>query len=389
MVPTGSKLLIGGAAVAIIAAVVYGTAQGGSLGTVGLIFAAAALTLLAGINVFTRDADVSAMDTAALTESAAARRTPPGTVWPIAAAVGGVLVVVGIATYPVVLIFGIIALLGAAVEWMIEAWSDRASGDRAYNADVRARIAHPLEFPLLALLGVGILIYSFSRIMLWLSKSSGPALFAIIAALLLAVGFLLAFRPTIRGGAIGVVCSVAALGLVAGGASAALDGQRTIEHHETTSALAEDGKCDESVKTEADEDASQSVAAKASILAEINLDRQGKLTARPAGVHGAQTSLTVTRATTTNVMFHNDNGEPRRLVLDLGTRPEVDESTGDTIPDTSVPNQRCTQIVDSGGSQLLTFSIPVSSAAAEATGQQPYAFVVPGVETANLPVNVP
>lgn len=385
MVPTGSKLLIGGAVVAIIAAVVYGTAQGGSLGTVGLIFAAAALTLVAGINVFTRDADVSAMDTAALTESAAATRTPPGTVWPIVAAVGGVLVVVGVATYPVVLIFGIIALLAAAVEWMIEAWSERASGDRAYNADVRGRIAHPLEFPLLAMLGVGILIYSFSRIMLWLSKSSGPALFAIIAALVLAVGFILAFRPTIRSGAIGVVCSVAALGLVAGGASAALDGQRPIEHHETTGALAEDGKCDVNDHTEADEDASQTVGAKASILAEITLDREGKLTARAAGVDTELSSLTVTRANTTNVLFFNDSGAPRRLVLDLGTQPEVDQSTGDTIPDTSVPNQRCTQIVDSGGKQLLTFSIPVASWAAA----QPYAFVVPGVESAKLPVNVP
>jgi hypothetical protein len=385
MVPNGSKLLIGGAVVAIIAAVVYGTAQGGSLGTVGLIFAAIALTLLAGINVFTRDADVSAMDTAALTDSAAATRTPTGTIWPIVAGVGGVLVVVGLATYPVVLIFGIIALLGAAVEWMIEAWSERASGDVAYNEEVRGRIAHPLEFPLVAAIGVGVLIYSFSRIMLWLSKSSGPALFAIIAALVLAVGFIVAFRPTIRNGAIGVVCSVAALGLVAGGASAALDGQRTIHPHETTGALAQEGKCDVNDETEADENSSQSVAAKANILAEITLDREGQLTARTIGVSGEQTSLTVTRANTTNVMFINESGETRRLVLDLGTQPEVDETTGDTIPDKTIPNQRCTQLVESGGKQLMTFSIPVASWAAS----QPYAFVVPGVETAKIPVSVP
>jgi hypothetical protein len=385
MVPTGSKLLIGGAVVAIIAAVVYGTAQGGSLGTVGLIFAAIALTFLAGINVYTRDADVSAMDTAALTESPAATPTPPGTVFPIVAGVGGVLVVVGLATYPVVLIFGIIALLGAAVEWMIEAWSERASGDLAYNEEVRGRIAHPLEFPLLAAVGVGVLIYSFSRIMLWLSKSSGPALFAIIAALVLAVGFIVAFRPTIRNGAVGVVCSIAALGLVAGGASAALDGQRTIHPHETTGALAQEGKCDVNDETEADENSSQSVAAKANILAEITLDEQGQLTARTIGVAGSQEALTVTRATTTNVIFINESGEPHRLVLDLGTQPEVDEATGDTIPDKTIPNQRCTQIVDSGGKQLLTFSIPVASSVAA----QPYAFVVPGVESAKIPVTVP
>ena len=81
MLPNGSKLLLGGAVLATVAAIVYGITQEGSLGTVGLIFAAAAIAFLAGIVIYIREADVSAMDTAALTESAAAalRRgaTPP------------------------------------------------------------------------------------------------------------------------------------------------------------------------------------------------------------------------------------------------------------------------------------------------------------------------
>jgi hypothetical protein len=385
MITTGSKLLIGAAVAAVIAAVVYGLAEGGSLGTVGLIFAAVALSFLAGINLFTRDADVSALDATALTDSAAATRTPPGNIWPIVAAIGGVLIVVGLVSYPAFVVFGVIALFGAALEWMLAAWSERASGDVVYNEEVRGRLAHPLELPMLALVGVGALIYSFSRIMLWLSKSSGPALFAVIAALVLVVGFIVAFRPSVRSGTIGAVCSIAALGLVAAGASAALDGQRTIEHHETTGALAQDGKCDLNDETEADQNASQSVAAKASIFAEVTLGKDGKLTARTAGVDQPVDTLTVTRANTTNVMFRNESGDTRRLVLDLGTQPKVDEATGDTIPDTSMPNQRCTQLVESGGKQMLTFSIPVPSWAAA----QPYAFVVPDVESAKMPVTVP
>ncbi len=288
MVPTGSKLLIGAAVLATVAAIVYGIAQGGSLGTVGLIFAAACLAGLAGVNIFTRDADVSAMDSAALTESAAARPTPPNSIWPMVGALGGILVVVGLVTYPAVFIFGIIALLGATVEWMIEAWSDRASADLEHNAEVRGRLAHPLELPLLALVGVAILVYSFSRIMLWLSKTEGPALFAIIGALVLVVGFIVAFRPSIRSGAVGAVCSIAALGLIAGGASAALSGEREIEVHETTSALADDGKCDDTAETEADESSSQSVAAKANITAELILHADGTLTAKPLGIPGGQ-----------------------------------------------------------------------------------------------------
>lgn len=385
MFPTGSKLLIGAAALATVAAIVYGTAQGGSLGTVGLIFAAACLAGLAGVNIFTRDGDVSAMDSAALTESAAARPTPPNSIWPMVGALGGILVVVGLVTYPTVFIFGVIALLGATVEWMIEAWSDRASADLEHNAEVRGRIAHPLELPLLALVGVAILVYSFSRIMLWLSKTEGPALFAIIGALVLLVGFIVAFRPSIRNGAVGAVCSIAAVGLIAGGASAALSGEREIEPHETTSAVAADGKCDDSAETEADESSSQSVAAKANITAELTLREDGTLTAKALGITDEQSTLTVTRANPTNIIFHNDSSEPRRLVLDLGTRPVVDEATGDTVPDETQPNQKCTQLADDGGSQFMTFSITVPSWAAD----EPYVFVVPGVDTARVEVVVP
>jgi hypothetical protein len=383
--PTGSKLLIGAAVLATVAAIIYGTAQGGSLGTVGLIFAAACLSGLAGVVVFTRDADVSAMDPSALTESPAALPTPPNSIWPMVGALGGVLVVVGLVTYPPVFIFGIIALLGAAVEWMIEAWSDRASADLQHNAEVRARIAHPLELPLLALVGIAILVYSFSRIMLWLSKTEGPALFAIIGALVLLVGFIVAFRPSIRNGAVGTVCSIAAVGLIAGGASAALSGEREIHPHETTTALAADGKCDDAAETEADEKSSQSVAAKANITAELILRDDGTLMAKALGVTEEQSTLTVTRANPTNVIFRNESSEPRRLVLDLGTRPVVDEATGDTVPDETVPNQKCTQLADDGGSQLMTFSITVPSWAADA----PYAFTVPGVDTAKVEVVVP
>ena len=65
--------------------------------------------------------------------------------------------------------------------------------------------------------------------------------------------------------------------------------------------------------------------------------------------------------------------------------PSVDEDTGDTIPDTEVPAQLCTQLVEDGGSQLLTFSIVTRSALAE-TG---YRFIVPGVDGAEVEVLVP
>ena len=385
MFTTGSKFLVGGAVMAMIAATAYGITQDGALGTIGLISAAIALTFLAGINMYVRDSDVSSMDTTALTQSAAAAPVPGPSGWPIVGALGGVLVVVGLVTYPVVFIFGILALLAAAAEWMVQAWSERASADVVFNDNVRSRIAHPLEFPILAAIGAGILIYSFSRIMLFLSKSSGPAVFAAIAALLLAGGFVIAFRPSLRTGAIGVVCVVAALGLVTGGVSAALEGERELHPHETTGALADDGECETPEETEADEHASQTVAAKANLTAEVILRDDETLVAENLGVTGEQDLVVVTRANPTNVLFRNESSEERRLVLDLGTRSEVDEETGDTLPDTEVPAQICTQLVEEGGSQLLTFSIVTRSVVADA----PFRFFVPGVDGAELEVLVP
>jgi hypothetical protein len=220
--------------------------------------------------------------------------------------------------------------------------------------------------------------------MLFLSKATGPAVFAVVALLILAIGFVIAFVPTIKSGLVAAVAVIGALGLVAGGAAAALEGERELHPHETTSALAEDGECDTPEETEADERASQNVAAKANVTAEVTLRDDDTLDAHNLGVTGTMDKVVVTRANSTNVLFRNESAEERRLVLDLGTEPETDE-TGETIPDTEVPRQLCTQLVEEGGTQLLTFSIPTPTRYATT----PYRFIVPGVDGAEVLVEVP
>ncbi len=84
-------------------------------------------------------------------------------------------------------------MLAAGAEWTAEAWAERASGDAAYNAEVRSRIANPLEFPLAAAIGFGIIVYAFSRIMLWLSKTNTVVFFAVMGVVIITVAFLLAY----------------------------------------------------------------------------------------------------------------------------------------------------------------------------------------------------
>ena len=76
MFTTGSKLIIGSALAATVAAVIYGLTLEGAMGTVGLVAAAVALWFLAGVNAVVRDANVLQTDDASVNASAAAHYRP-------------------------------------------------------------------------------------------------------------------------------------------------------------------------------------------------------------------------------------------------------------------------------------------------------------------------
>ena len=292
MFTTGSKLFLGATVLSIVAAVVVAVCMGGSsawLGVIGLVSAAASFAFLFGVNYYVRDGNVSAMSENAATESPAAQQPAQRSMWPALAAVALGAIAVGAQSKPIVFKAGVVVLLAAAVEWMVQSWSERASADPRYNADVRKRMLHPIEFPVLAAAGLGVVIYSFSRIMLWIDKSGGPVVFVIAGALVLVGGFLLAAKPGLKKGVVTGVCAIALLGLVSTGAVMAIDGQRTIETHPTTNTdngaaclLAEEGP---GTQSEVDHKGSQTVAAKAGIGITVVLE-DGKLTAHELGVDG-------------------------------------------------------------------------------------------------------
>lgn len=381
MFTTGSKFLFGAAVTATVGAVLYGLIVGGALGTVGLAFAAVALAALGGVVLWTRDANVSSMDVDALDQTAAARPAPPASMWPAIGALGLGLVVVGLVTDQMVFVVGVIVMVATTAEWMVQAWSERASADGGYNAGIRGRIAHPLEFPILAAVGTGVVVFSFSRIMLFLSKSGGPVAFGVIAALLLVIGFVFASRPTLRGGTVGAVVAIGVLGLVTGGIASAIGGEREMELHETAAQLAQHAECDTAEHTHADENASQTVAAKANVTGQITLHADDTLTATALGLPDPVDTIVITRNNPTNILFHNESPEARRLVLNAGTRPEDPNDSGSE----AVPVQYCTALVEEGGSQMLTFTIANTSAAVE----EPMTFTVPGVDDAVVKVVVP
>ncbi|MDP9463945.1 MAG: hypothetical protein M3P52_04920 [Actinomycetota bacterium] len=386
MFTTGSKLFLGATVLSTVAAVVFGVSNGGSsgwLGVVGLLSAALAFAFLFGINYYAHDGSVSAMSDNATTESPAAQPPVGRSMWPalLAAAVGAIAV--GAESKPIVFKAGVVLLLAAAVEWMVHGWSERASADPAYNAGLRKRMLQPIEFPVLAASGRAAVIYSFSRIMLWIDKSGGPVVFIIAGALVLVGGFLLASKPSLKKGMVTGVCTIGVLGLVSTGAVMAVDGQRTIEAHPTTSsdngaacALEEEG---EGTQAEIDEKASQAVASKASIGITVVLE-DGKLTAHELGLLGNQNPVTVSRGNVVTVIFKNRDAEKRRLTVNMG---EFEEDSNGT-PVKTRPRV-CTTLVREDGSQFLSFVLPKPSIASAL----PYTFTVPGVEGAEIEIKVP
>jgi hypothetical protein len=382
MFTTGSKLLIGSTVVAVIAAIAYGVTQEGPLGTIGLAAAALALGALAAANIYTRDANVFLDDPYPVETTAAAQQAPRPVVWPLGLAVGAVIVGVGLITHQAVFIVGLIVLLGAGAEWTTTAWAERASADRALNDEVRARVANPLEFPLAGALAIAVIIFSFSRVMLWLSKTNTVIAFGVFGVVLLAFAFFFAYNPRVKSRAVVSVVAVGALGVIAAGAAAGADGPREINEHETTEELAPEGVCDDPEETEGDEKASQRVAATAAVAATVTLNSDETLTVAVNGPapEGA-TALDLPRSNPSNILFRNNTTEPRRLSFDLGSE-EVELDDGEVE---EIAVQLCTSLVEEGGVQNITVTIAQPSFAF-ADG---YRMFVPGVDGAEIELVVP
>jgi hypothetical protein len=382
MFTTGSKLHVGLGVFATLTLVVVGVTTGGDLGrtaVVGLAAALIALALLIVINFSTRDATVDPNDTASVADAAACRRAPSASAWPMVGALGAGLIVVGLVTRPAFFKAGVVVLLATLVEWMVLGWSERASADPAYNASVRKRLLHPIEFPLLGAGMLAVIIYSFSRIMLFVSKSGSPAVFGLLAALVLLAGVLFAYRPNIKQSVAIGVSGIALVGLASTGVVMALDGQRAIDKHPTVTN--DKSVCSSNDHTEVDSRASQAVSMKANIMATIKL-QGGQLVASQIGVAGPLTTITVPRSNSSDFIFENDDPTPVRLVAHLGTYDET--VNGKPV---STAHISCTTLVRQGGQQLITLKFHKSSRAL-ASGDS-FNFAVPGNTSSVITIEVP
>lgn len=376
MFTTGSKMFIGATVLSAVATVVFGMSNGGAtgwMGTIGLVTVLVIFLFLTAINLLTRDGNTPSMEPG-IEHTAPAAQPPVGrSMWPLVAAVGVGGLVIGIVSKPVVFKVAVVVLLAAVIEWMVQSWSERASADAAYNANIRSRILNGLEFPILATIGAAVVVYAFSRVLLTANVDAGRWIFIVIGAAVITGGFLFASgRASKR--TVAAVCALSAVVLFGVGVASALQGQREIHPHPTVDDPNQKALCLEGGEEEVDEHASQDVSLLSNVLADIYLQEDGDLVALIHGQPGVEYhEITVPRSAHFSVIFHNESEHPERLTGRFGSFGEDPELVS------------CTTNVEPGKIAYLGFEIPKTNAASRTDLE----FIVPGVEGATIKIVVP
>ncbi len=377
MFKVGSKLflgLTGFAALTLVAYLIF--VERLALGGVALSVVFAVLVGLSAVIIMINDGDseVQPRDVSLVRAS----------MWPLVTVVGFVLLILGLVVAQVYFIFGIVVVLAALTEWLVQAWSESASDDAAHNESARRRLLHPIEFPVIATLGLGVIIFAFSRIMLAISKSAGAVAFIVLSSLVLLVGAIVALRPALKSALVSGICVAGAVGIVVGGIAGQGAGLRT----ELAEAAAEGHflhrECGEEKSKYFDKKAMKTISLRTNPVASAEL-RGGVLSAIMTGFNEPQKIVSVPRGNPVTFIFRNFDDAERRMVASLGTAMAAGAETSTEKEGHSDSNETCTQLIPQGAEQALTVTYAKPSIAQE----DPLTLTVPGVTGQAIEVVVP
>lgn len=346
MFTIGSKFFFGLAVAALVAAAVYWVdTELEFFGVIVLLSLAAMSAFLGGITIAFRDADLDAPPVEA-TSAADAEGSGRGplvspSMWPVIGAFGAALVVIGLVYDRRWFLGGLVVLVATTLEWMVQAWADRASDDPAYNASIRNRLLHPLEFPVLGALAVGLVIFGFSRVMLAIPTNAAVVVFIGLGALVLVVAAVLSTPRKLSGALLSSVLLVGGVGILTAGVVGASTGERDelLGHEEETGP---------------DKQTSNAVADKSGVVATIVVT--------PAGM--TPVLLNLPRSLPLNILFENDDVVPRQLVIEAGEQPklqpdgqEAKDANGNVIQE---PIEFNTDYIGGGKATVLHVRMPKS-----------------------------
>jgi hypothetical protein len=242
MITTGSKWFFGLGFLSLVLAAAYGWTTGGSgLGPLtvgykgavgdhfgyGILLSGALVSLLFGsVATAARDADAVAVTQVAGTDTVPPVTPAGASYWPPVAAFGAALVVIGLVSEAVLVVCGLIVLGIVLIEWAVQAWADRASGDAETNRRIRNRLMNPIEYPAAGVLALGVLAVAFSRLFLAIPADAAVWVALVAAVVIIGGGFFIASRPRISSNVVVALLVVGALIVIGIGLAGGVAGTR-------------------------------------------------------------------------------------------------------------------------------------------------------------------
>ncbi len=253
----GSKYLFAICGAAFLGAVVYGLVTGGGIvgvlsmgykGGVGehtgyaILLAASFSALFLGIvGVITRDGDAEELASRVGVDHALAVKPPSGlSISAPLAAFGIACLALGLAVSNLFLYLGLVVLVIVGLEWTVQAWSERATGDDEVNDIIRRRIIGPFEVPMLSMLAVVVMAIGVSRVLLAVSEI-GAVVVAVAAAAFIFGAAVLITKAQAPRAVVSAIVTFGAVAVLAGGVVGAAVGERDFHHHEEDEHSEEDG----------------------------------------------------------------------------------------------------------------------------------------------------
>jgi hypothetical protein len=327
MFTTGSKFFFGVSALAAVSAVLHGIVTGDFAGTIVLVTAAIVAAFLGGFVSWMRDGDPRLTEQGVVGVPAAAAVT--GTMWPLVGGFALTMMALGLAYDRRIFGVGVVLLIATIAEWMVQSWADRASADPVYNAKVRGRLAHPVEFPVLGFTIIAAVLFGFSRIMLSLPETGAIILFSVVGVLVLAVAVALARMDTSNHK---VLTGIGTLSVVALAVGAGIGVSRGEYHHEEK------------------EEPNRAVAAKSNTLATVRATEGSMVWEHDDGV---VEEIVVPKGIAASVLFRNDTGKKAKLVVE-----SVVVKTDEAGVTTEVAFPYETEEIEDGKVKYLTFVEP-------------------------------
>ena len=262
MITTGTKWFLGLGFVMYVLAAAYGWTTGGDFfgplsvgyhGAVGdhfgygVLMAAAVLAFWQAFTLTAwRDADPQAQAEVAGVDVVPTSRPAGVSYWPVVAAFGLGLGLIGLVSEPFLVVAGLVVVGIALVEWTVQAWADHATGDPAANRAIRNRFMNPIEIPVAAVLAVGLVVVSASRLLLAVSELGAVVAAGVIATIVLLAGAAIAARPRLGSNVIVALLLLGAVVTIGLGVAGGVAGERDFHHEEEGEGHEEEGGSEES-----------------------------------------------------------------------------------------------------------------------------------------------